>query len=74
MKLQYSYDRDVDVLYASIGNPRPAICTEPRDGVLIRHDVDTDEVVGFTIINYSRQKKRGHLNNIPYFGKVDIPI
>ncbi len=72
-KFKYDYDSDADVLYASIGDPRIGVSEEPLDGILIRRDAITGELIGFTIINYSRQKKDGYLKEIPYFGGVDIP-
>jgi len=73
MKIKYKYDERSDVLYASIGNPRPGISEEPFDGILIRRDANTGEVIGFTIINYSRQKRDGFIRKIPYFEDVEIP-
>lgn len=45
-----SYDREADVLYISFGPPRPAICIEPEEGLVLRLDPDTDQLIGVTII------------------------
>lgn len=50
---QLYYDRDADVLYLSIGEPRNAISREVGDDVLLRVDPETGVVVGMTIINLS---------------------
>ncbi len=50
---QLFYDKDADVLYVSIGKPRPAISREVGDDVLLRVDPDSGDVVGMTIINLS---------------------
>ena len=50
---QLYYDRDSDVLYLSIGEPRPAVSQEVGDDVLLRVDADTGEIVGLTILNLS---------------------
>lgn len=50
---QVLYDKESDVLYLSIGDPRSAISREIGDDVLLRVDPDTDEVVGLTILNLS---------------------
>jgi uncharacterized protein YuzE len=50
---QVLYDKESDVLYLSIGDPRPAISREIGDDVLLRVDPDTEEVVGLTILNLS---------------------
>ena len=47
--LEVSYDETVDVLYLSFGTPRPGIAVEVHDGVFVRVDPFTDEVVGVTI-------------------------
>ena len=51
--MQLFYDDEGDVLYLSVGNPRPAISEELGDHVLLRHDVETGEVVGLTVLNFS---------------------
>lgn len=51
--MQIFYDDEGDVLYLSVGDPRPAVSEEPGDDVLLRHDVETGEVVGLTVLNFS---------------------
>jgi len=51
--MQLAYDREADVLYLSIGEPRPAISREIGDDVLLRVDPNTGEVVGLTVLNLS---------------------
>jgi len=48
----WSYDREGDVLYLSIGEARPAITHGEKNGLLIRTDPLTHEVVGLTILDY----------------------
>lgn len=50
---QLFYDREADILYLSIGAPRPAISREVGDDVLLRVDPESGDVVGMTIINLS---------------------
>lgn len=49
------YDRKGDVLYISIGSPREAISRETGDDILIRMDPKTQEIVGFTILNFTER-------------------
>ncbi len=49
------YDRKGDVLYISIGLPREAISRETGDEILIRMDPTTQEIVGFTILNFAER-------------------
>jgi uncharacterized protein YuzE len=51
-QFELSYDRDADVLYISIGSPRPAHTYEEEQGLLIRKDPRTGETVGVTILDY----------------------
>lgn len=58
-----SYDRQSDVLYFSYGEAREAISEESEDGVLIRRDPRSNEILGFTVIDFSRR-----------FAQSDTPI
>ncbi|WP_035994646.1 DUF2283 domain-containing protein [Leptolyngbya sp. KIOST-1] len=46
----WDYDDEADVLYLSVGEPRPAVGIDIGDGVVLRYDEDTQEVVGLTVI------------------------
>ena len=56
--MTYQYDWQEDILYATFGASKEAICLEEDEGVLIRVDPETDEVVGFTIIDFVERFKR----------------
>ena len=49
-KLDWDYDEDADVLYISVGEPKPAVGVDIGDGVVVRWDDKNKEVVGLTII------------------------
>lgn len=51
--MQLAYDREADVLYLSIGDPRPAISRELGDDILLRIDPETGAVIGLTVLNLS---------------------
>jgi uncharacterized protein YuzE len=53
--LNVFYDRKGDVLYISIGAPKAAISKEVDNDVLVRVLPETDEVVGFTILNFAER-------------------
>ena len=53
--LRIFYDRKGDVLYISVGSPREAISKETGDDILIRMDPTTQEIVGFTILNFTER-------------------
>ncbi len=53
--LNWEYDKEADVLYISVGEPRPAEGIDIGEGVIVRIDPKTKEVVGLTIINFARR-------------------
>ena len=71
--MKFLYDKSADVLYAFVGDPRPGVFEESSDGIYIRLDPESGQPTGFTIINYSLQKKDGRVKNIPNFPDVQIP-
>lgn len=73
-KINFHYDQEVDVLYASIGKPKPATSVEQNDGTLIRVDPHSNKVVGFTVINYMYRIKKGLLKTVPGFENIQLPI
>jgi len=46
------YDGDEDILYISLKPGQEAICIEKGNGLLIRVDPDTNEILGYTIIDF----------------------
>jgi uncharacterized protein YuzE len=49
-ELTWDYDDDADVLYLSVGDPRPAVGLDIGDGGVVRYDETRHEVVGLTVI------------------------
>lgn len=49
-KITWDYDEEGDVLYLSIGDPRPAVGMDIGEGVIMRYDEARKEVVGLTLI------------------------
>ena len=48
--LNWEFDEEADVLYISVGKPRPAVGADIGEGVVVRYDERRKEVVGLTII------------------------
>lgn len=46
------YDDEEDILYVSFKTGQETVCIEQGDGVLIRVHPETDEIVGYTIIDF----------------------
>ena len=59
-QLEFSYDRDADVLYISIGTPRTAYSYEDDHGLLLRKDPKNGELVGATVLDYEE-----HFRQLP---------
>lgn len=53
-KLRYHYDREADVMYFYFNRPRKAKTIELNGDFLLRLDPTTEEVVGITVISFSR--------------------
>ena len=49
-KIDWEYDEEADVLYISVGAPKPAVGVDIGQGVIGRYDEAGNEVVGLTVI------------------------
>lgn len=56
--LNWEYDEEADVLYISVGEPRPAIGTDIGEGVIVRYDEKEKTIVGLTIIGFQARTLR----------------
>lgn len=57
--LTWDYDEDADVLYISVGQPRPAVGVDIGDGLIVRYDEANHEVVGLTVIGMRDRLLKG---------------
>lgn len=48
--IDWDYDEEADVLYLSLGKPQPALGIDIGEGVILRYDATSKEVVGITLI------------------------
>ena len=53
--LGVDYDPRGDVLYISVGAPRPSYCEEPETGVLFRYAFDDGAFTGVTILAFKQR-------------------
>lgn len=57
--LNLFYDKEADVLYFSKGMPSAGdISDETEDEMVIRKNPHTQEITGFTILNFSKRSKK----------------
>ena len=53
--LKYHYDEEMDILAVWIRQPTEVVCMEPEDGIVLRIDANTDEFVGYTILDFRKR-------------------
>jgi uncharacterized protein YuzE len=70
-KLWIRYDDASDVLYLSLGKPRPATTEEDSEGILIRKDPKSGETIGVTVLSYGRHFR--HLRDVSWLTKRQLP-
>ena len=49
------YDADSDILYVWWKKPQEVACMEPDEGIVLRLDANTDQLVGYTLISFRRR-------------------
>jgi len=54
-KLKFFYDKEGDVLDIAIDDPTESISKELENDMIMRLDPHTDEIVGFTILNFEER-------------------
>lgn len=52
--IEFHYDKEADVMYFSLGMPKKAKTLEITDDFVLRLDPETQEVVGLTIVDFSK--------------------
>ena len=57
--LTWDDDEDADVLYLSVGEPRPAVGIDIGDGLVLRFDGARREVAGLTVIGLRQRLLQG---------------
>ncbi len=53
--LNWDYDEDADVLYISMAKPVKALGLDVGEGIIVRYQEETGEVVGLTIIGVKQR-------------------
>ena len=47
--LRWDYDDEADVLYLTIGEPKPAVGVDIGEGIVVRYDETEKQIVGLTL-------------------------
>ena len=72
-ELRLVYDSEGDVLDVSVGEPREAVSREVDDDFFIRLDPKSEEVIGFSILNFEKWfQKKNEPKIIPLEGEFHI--
>ncbi len=58
-EIGWDYDEEADVLYLSVGEPKPAVGVDIGEGVVARYDETHKEVVGITLIGLRARLLKG---------------
>jgi hypothetical protein len=63
-ELKLAYDQENDIVYVSLGEPKEAICETLDNGVVIKRDPHTRQVVGLILLDVSRTFGSTHPRSI----------
>ena len=53
--LNSHYEPEMDIFAAWLRQPEEVLCVEPEEGIVLRIDANTDEFVGYTILDFYRR-------------------
>ncbi len=53
--MRLSYDKESDVLYITFGIPRFGIDEETDDGIFVRRDETSREIIGVTVMDFEKR-------------------
>ena len=53
--LNVHYDAEMDIFSAWWRQPEEVVCAEPIEGIVLRVDANTDEFVGYTVLDCRRR-------------------
>lgn len=74
-RLRFFFDREADILYLSVGKPRPALSKEVGDDIVVRVDPKSHRVVGYTILNLTKRfGKMKESEPLPVTGEFTLRI
>ncbi|MBM3235262.1 DUF2283 domain-containing protein [Candidatus Poribacteria bacterium] len=71
--LKYHYDEEMDILAVWIRQPAEVVCVEPEDGIVLRIDANTDEFVGYTILDFRKRFAKREIE-LRELKKITLPL
>ena len=70
--LNLDYDKKNDVLYISIGRPKPSYGEEDVPGIVILKDIITDEITGITVFDFMKRIQSNDIKNLNLPISIDL--
>lgn len=71
--LNFSYDKEGDILDISLGQPKKAISEEISDDFFVRLEPKSKKIVGFMILNFEKRfDKSRKLEALPVIGNFRL--
>lgn len=64
-KNQYKYDSKYDVMYISFSDSNHSYGDDELPGIIMRRDMDTDEITGYTITRFKELYSKHQLPQLP---------
>lgn len=71
--LNFTYDKEGDILDISLGRPKKAISEEVSEDIFVRLEPKTQAIVGFMILNFEKRFGRTHkIETLPITGDFQL--
>lgn len=64
--LQYSYDKNTDIMEVFIEKSRPSFSDELYSGVYVYIDRNSEEIIGVSIMDYTKRNKNYISKMLPF--------
>ena len=67
--MNFTYDKEGDILDISLGRPKKAISEEISEDIFIRLEPKTKKIIGFMILNFEKRFSRTRkIETLPIIG------
>ncbi|MFA5306941.1 MAG: DUF2283 domain-containing protein [Candidatus Babeliales bacterium] len=70
--LSLNYDKKHDILYISIGTPKPSYGEEDTPGIVVLKDMSTNEITGITIFDFMDRINKNTISDINFPISIDF--
>lgn len=70
--LNLNLDRKNDILYLGLSDTGNSYGAEIANGLIVLHDIQTDDITGITIFDFLKRHQEGTLNKLPLPIKIDF--